>query len=137
MNESNDNHDGSSRSHCAFILTMRQVKENTGECVINKFTVVDLAGAERPSSTGGERISAFEAYMEIYRGKEATGATGTLINYELHLLGQEIIKATEQHKKRKGHKAMKQWSPPAVQFLSSCFDGSSLLGVVLCLSQAK
>eukprot|EP00591_Stephanopyxis_turris_P006397 CAMPEP_0195529920 /NCGR_PEP_ID=MMETSP0794_2-20130614/32581_1 /TAXON_ID=515487 /ORGANISM="Stephanopyxis turris, Strain CCMP 815" /LENGTH=204 /DNA_ID=CAMNT_0040661301 /DNA_START=304 /DNA_END=914 /DNA_ORIENTATION=+ len=34
MNESTEDHDGSSRSHCALILTLRQVKKETGECVV-------------------------------------------------------------------------------------------------------
>jgi len=141
MNESqsnhDDDHDGSSRSHCALILTLRQVNHATKACITNKFTMVDLAGAERPSTTGGERMSGMEAVMEIMRGKESTGATGTLINYELHQLGHEVIKATEQHRKKREYVPMKQLCLPAVQFLGSCFDGSSMLCMLVCLSQAS
>ena len=139
MNEASqeDDHDGSSRSHCALILTLRQVNKENRQCLVNRFTVVDLAGAERPSTTGGERMSAFEAYMALSRGEECTGSTGILINFELHQLGHEVVKATEQHKKGKKYNAPTQLCMPAVQFLGTCFDGSSLLGILVCLSQAK
>lgn len=35
-----------------------------------KFHLVDLAGAERPGKTGGNRVSALEAFMQLASGKK-------------------------------------------------------------------
>ena len=144
MNNSSNVHDGSSRSHCALILTLRQLRiganANAGgecECMVNKFTMVDLAGAERPSTTGGDRMSGYETMLQIMMGKETTGGTGFIINYELHQLATEVVKATEQNQRRKNYVPPKQLLLPSTQFLSACFDGSSLLGMLICLSQAN
>ena len=73
------------------MLLLRQLRVGAnesagGECMVNKFTMVDLAGAERPSTTGGDRMSGYETMLQIMMGKETTGGTGFVINYELHQL---------------------------------------------------
>jgi hypothetical protein len=50
MNTKTVSGDGSSRSHAFFILRLSQLID--GEFQQTKFTLVDLAGAERPGKTG-------------------------------------------------------------------------------------
>ena len=52
MNVKGDSHGGSSRSHCALILTLYQVQNDTQKFSKTHFHLVDLAGAERPEKAG-------------------------------------------------------------------------------------
>lgn len=70
------------------------------------------------------------------QGSVDVSVSGFLINYELHELAREAIKATEAHKAKRKFFPMKQLMSPAIQYLSSSLDGSSLLGMVICLYQA-
>ena len=54
MNQAGGGHAGSSRSHCALILTLRQLDKASGKVVTTTLNVMDMAGAERPSTTGSE-----------------------------------------------------------------------------------
>lgn len=82
MNKADAGHSGSSRSHASLILTLWQLNDEKYQK--SQFTLVDLAGAERPDKTGGERVSGMDAMMAIYSGKPLEiGHQGVLINYEL------------------------------------------------------
>ena len=50
MNEASDGHAGSSRSHCAIILTLRQLERSSARVLTTRLDVIDMAGAERPRS---------------------------------------------------------------------------------------
>ena len=67
---------GSSRSHAALILTLRQVDVASGKYSRTVFHCVDLAGAERPMKATGERLSGWEAMEAIYKGNPPPGAQG-------------------------------------------------------------
>ena len=55
---------GSSRSHAALILTLHQIID--GYYQQTKFHLVDLAGAERPDKTDGQRMTVGEAMESMY-----------------------------------------------------------------------
>lgn len=140
MNEANDGHGGSSRSHCALILTLRQVDRISREYVRTKLKIVDLAGAERPVKNGCPRQSVFEAMMAHWYGKQTTNGTvasqAAVINYELAGLAKEVIAATDMYRRKKKYSAPTQMSTMAIQFLAGCFNGNYRLGMLVCLSQA-
>ena len=52
MNQASDEHEGSSRSHCALILRLYSYVKDTKNVYQSTFTVFDLAGAERPNKVG-------------------------------------------------------------------------------------
>ncbi len=136
--------DSSSRGHCALILTLYQVDHQSEkkELVITKWHIIDLAGAERPEKAGVDRLSGSEAMMEIYfsyknEGQEINpGAQSTLINFELSGLMGEIQRAKENYISGRKHAPPRQVTTPTLQYLSSCFNGKTLLTMVICLSQA-
>merc|ERR1712218_157839 len=107
MNES------SSRGHCALILTLYQVNNDSDkkELTTTKWYIVDLAGAERPDKSGVDRLSGTDALMDIYfsyrNGTEVNpGAQALLINFELSGLISEIQRARENYLRGTKH------SPP-------------------------
>ena len=64
----------------AMILTLLQVDTATEEVSKTTLNIVDLAGAERPSSNGEEHTSAISAIMDYWRGVPVTtGGQGTII----------------------------------------------------------
>ena len=65
MNRADGEHGGSSRSHAALILTLTQLDECEENVATTTFTLMDLAGAERPSKTKEKRFSGSE--MLLYR----------------------------------------------------------------------
>ena len=138
MNGSASDHGGSSRSHCALILTLHQMDIVTNEYYKTTFHLVDLAGAERPASVGEARVDLFSALVDGWKlGKECSiGAQGAIINYELFSIGHEVLKATNQYKSGKVYKPATQLLTPTMQYMGACMDGSALLGMVVCLSQA-
>ena len=141
MNEATDEHGGSSRSHCALILTLRQVDRSTNTYVKTRLNLVDLAGAERPGKNGYERQGVFEAMMNYYYGgaegkKKIVASQAAVINYELAQLAQEVVKATDVHRQKKPYSAPTQVCLPMIQYLAGCFNGKYRLGMLVCLSQA-
>lgn len=54
FNHASSGHSGSSRSHAALILTLMQLDEASREYCQTSFTLVDLAGAERPDKVRDE-----------------------------------------------------------------------------------
>merc|ERR1719410_1259156 len=56
--------DASSRSHCAFILTLHQLRTDDS-WVKTTFSMIDMAGSERSSKTGAERMGGVAAGKEV------------------------------------------------------------------------
>ena len=63
MNRAEGEHGGSSRSHAALILTLTQLDDSGDNVATTTFTLMDLAGAERPSKTKEKRFSGGEMLM--------------------------------------------------------------------------
>ena len=96
----------SSRSHAALILTLHQYgradlpnPEFANTYCKTSFTLMDLAGAERVSKTGGKRVGGYQIFMDLAearkKGKPAPiGAQGALINFELTEMNTAVNKAT-------------------------------------------
>jgi len=131
---------GSSRSHCALTLTLNQLDEGDEKVTMTKFTLVDLAGAERLSKTGAldGGVAPQEELFKILMGEEpkSLAVTGLIINMELMEIGKEAIKATDAHKKGRKYVPPKQLATSAMQFVGSNFDATVDVGMVVCLSQA-
>lgn len=133
---------GSSRSHVCIMLTLYQMDHATREFTQTTFTIADLAGSERASKTGGERMGINEAAGEAMMalrpgGKEmSVGAQGTLINHELSQITTSISKATDEWKAGRPYKVPTAMVPPCVWFLGGCCTGYAKLGVVVCFSQS-
>ena len=143
MNGANgDGHEGSSRSHCAMVLTLRQLDRESGAIVTTELHVMDMAGAERPKSVtgfGGEgHHSAALAIAEKERGAEPTiSDQGVLINYELSQLRTAVVQASEQHMKGLPLLNAKGVNTAFVEYAKGCFDGSALLSMIVTLSPAR
>ena len=135
MNRSADGqHSGSSRAHATLILTLRRLVDG-GKLLITKLHCVDLAGAERPDSVGAGRSSGYETLMEIYSGRElSTAAQGYLINYELHLLRTEIVKARDSWRKGRKPVVSGMMSTAAVHYFLQSLTGIAVVSAVVCLS---
>ena len=59
-----------------------------------------------------------------------------IINFELFLLGSEVVKASECHRKAKKYLAPKACVTPTITFLSAIFDGKARLAMCVTLSPA-
>ena len=59
--------DGSSRSHCAITLTLLTHDTSAKSFKETTFSIVDLAGAERPEKALGTRISKDKALIELWK----------------------------------------------------------------------
>jgi hypothetical protein len=137
MNQAVNGHAGSSRSHCALILTLRQFDRTSGMCLKTALNVMDMAGAERPSTTGSEHENAIKAVMDYWRGAPITvGGQGFIVNFELSGLRTAVVQATEQHKKRKPLVNPKQIGTSFIEYASGCFSGIALLAMIVTLSPA-
>ena len=64
--------EGSSRSHCAIILTLLQLETASQTFRQTQFSIVDLAGAERPEKALGYRISKEDAMRAFEHNFEVT-----------------------------------------------------------------
>jgi hypothetical protein len=130
---SDDGGDGSSRSHAALILTLRQLDITAGTYTKTRMNFVDLAGAERPGKAGTERMSALDALIMAVEGRETPGAQGAVINYELSMLRTHVVMRNAFGAFQSGH----QMVTPFVQYLIACTTGQALLSAVVCLSPAS
>jgi len=142
MNEKSADHSGSSRSHCALILVLRQVKKDTNSYKKTVFNLVDLAGAERPGKNGHNRQAVFESLMAHYYGTSksseisSVASQAAVVNYELAELIKEVVKATDSHKQSRTYLPPFQLCSAAICFLAGCFNGDYLIGMLVCVSQA-
>ena len=122
-----------------FNATIRlvQLDQSTGLCQKTTLNIVDLAGAERPSSTGSDHESAISAIMDYFRGKEPTvGGQGTIVNFELSALRSAVVMATSRHRQGKPVKPPSQCSTAFVDYTMGCFNGKALLSMLVTLSPA-
>lgn len=135
--------DGSSRSHCAMILTLLTLDGGTRTFRQTSFSIVDLAGAERPEKALGTRITKEEAVLEMFKYMRnpsedmSPNLQGYLINFELSNLLTEVVGATTCHKQ--GRKYTPGWGmngQGAMSFFGGALAGESRLGALICLSQS-
>lgn len=168
FNHATAEHSGSSRSHAALILTLMTLDEVSREYCKTTFTLVDLAGAERPekvkaesealaakakapAAKGGVGDMKFspEFMDSLIKARESGGITQKqfnacipinaqtrIINFELFLLGSEVVKASECHRKGKKYLAPKACVTATIMFLSAIFDGKARLAMCVTLSPA-
>eukprot|EP00927_Polykrikos_kofoidii_P065005 TRINITY_DN60804_c0_g1_i1.p1 TRINITY_DN60804_c0_g1~~TRINITY_DN60804_c0_g1_i1.p1 ORF type:complete len:1135 (-),score=168.16 TRINITY_DN60804_c0_g1_i1:320-3724(-) len=139
MNKASGDHDGSSRSHAALILTLLQADRVSGECTSTTFSLVDLAGAERSSKTGEKKdmtAAMMEAYYLSQGGQMSVGGQGVVINYELFMMRTSVVQAYNAHKSGHRYVVDSMLTTPLIKFISGCFTGKALLGMVVTLSPA-
>merc|ERR1712032_150969 len=69
--------------------------------------------------------------------KEAiTGAQGTIINYELSMMGTEAIKAADCYSKKLKYVPPKLMVTDTIKVFGGCLAGHAVCGMILCISQA-
>jgi len=157
FNHASSEHSGSSRSHAALILTIMQLDKATREYSKTTFTLVDLAGAERPDKVrdevkGGAAAGGFaspEFMGSLLDARDKGGMTQKqidamlpinfqtrMINFELFQLGHQVVNATEAHRKRKPYLPPKACCTPTIKFLSAILDGKARLAMMVTLSPA-
>lgn len=139
MNQATNSHGGSSRSHAALILYLYQLDPDANKCCRTSFTMVDLAGAERPTKTGEQRFGGgdYLVWMMQQVKEVPTGAQAFVINWELSQIMTEVKKATEAHRRNKKYTPPRQLATAIIKFLGACFDGNALTSMCLCLSPAN
>ena len=159
FNHASAEHSGSSRSHAALILTLTTLDEASREYVKTTFTLVDLAGAERPDKvraevTGGvmpdgkTTTIAPEMLVSLINARDCGGLSQKelnkllplnfqtrVINMELFFLIAEVLKATDCHRKGKPFNTSPM-ATPTIKFLSAILDGKARLAMMVTLSPA-
>jgi hypothetical protein len=134
MNAAKGAHEGSSRSHCAMILTLRQLDRASGDVLTTALHIIDMAGAERPSKVESTQLAMWDAED----GNEPSIASqGMIINFELSQLRTAVVQATEQHQKGLPLINPKAAGTEFIEYTKGCFDGSSLLSMIVTLSPAR
>ena len=99
--------------------------------------MIDLAGAERPGKTGGDRPNANEVIIKLLNGKSIEiGDQGCIINYELTDFSTTVNKATDAFKKGIKFSLATSLTPPVCLYMSRLINGSTLMNMIVCLSQA-
>ena len=135
--------EGSSRSHCAIMLTLPTLEASSQRFRQTQFTIVDLAGAERPEKALGERISKEKAMQEMIRYMKtpsadmSPGLQGFLINFELSNLLTEVVTATNAHKAKQTYKSSGFGNSASIGYFGGALAGESRLACIICLSQSK
>eukprot|EP00928_Gymnodinium_smaydae_P010955 TRINITY_DN14118_c0_g1_i1.p1 TRINITY_DN14118_c0_g1~~TRINITY_DN14118_c0_g1_i1.p1 ORF type:complete len:468 (-),score=47.52 TRINITY_DN14118_c0_g1_i1:240-1604(-) len=135
--------EGSSRSHCAMIMTLLTLDSGSRKFRQTQFSIIDLAGAERPEKALGERFTKDQAMCEIFQlmknpAKDMSpGLQGYLINFELSNLLSEVVSATNAHKA--GRRYICGWGPNsqgALAYFGGALAGEVRPAVLICLSQS-
>jgi len=139
---------GSSRSHCALILTLAECGADPEKdeflYLSRSLTLLDMAGSERPGKAGTERVGADKMIELLYgmaAGKKLTkaeqqGMEGSCINFELSAIKSEIVKATEQNQKKKKYQNNCFPGTALTRYIGRCLVGQSWLTAIVCLSQS-
>ncbi|EOD38045.1 hypothetical protein EMIHUDRAFT_97942 [Emiliania huxleyi CCMP1516] len=153
FNHASAEHSGSSRSHAALTLTLATLDEASRDYCQTTFTLVDLAGAERPDKVkadvkGGRTDLAPEFLPSLLHARDAgklsqqeveqaipIGFQTKMINFELFSLCSEVLKASECHRKGRPFK-LTPMSTPTIKFLSAILDGRARLAMCVTLSPA-
>ena len=164
FNQSSKEHSGSSRSHAALMLTLMQLDEASREYLKTSFTLVDLAGAERPDKVKAEDKSGGQVGDEERRqdagararvpAKAHRGARLRRDEPEGHRQDDANQLPDARHQPRAlpagwrggqgdrgAHKGKPYKSPhamitPTIKFLSAIFDGRARLSMCVTLSPA-
>lgn len=156
MNKAEGDHEGSSRSHAALMMQVMQMDKATKKVSETTFTLVDLAGAERPGKNGAKRFDPLKDAEEMWRAmasifgnsggirsykkmkKKTLGvaAQAYLINTELQNFGKEVVSATACHKRGSKYKPPQQMTTDTQRFLGSALNGRSLMCMIVTLSPA-
>ena len=66
----------------------------------------------------------------------SAGEQGFYINFELSALQTLCYTATEAHKKGKPFNVARALTPPFIQYCSTLINGSCIMNMIICLSQA-
>ena len=74
--------------------------------------------------------------MKAATGKMTAGAEATLINIELSMMRDAIVRATDAHSQRREYRPEKTMTTAMIKFISGAFVGRALLGMVVTLSPA-
>jgi hypothetical protein len=124
---------GSTRSHTALILTLRQLDASSGKYCKSTFDCVELAGVQRPDKSGVERLTAVDALVMATDGRNPAGGQSAVTNYELSMLRTQLVR------NEFGSVRDRQLVPPVVDYLISLLVGKrkSLVSAVICLSSAS
>mmetsp|Transcript_37695 Transcript_37695/g.59625 ORF Transcript_37695/g.59625 Transcript_37695/m.59625 type:complete len:470 (+) Transcript_37695:87-1496(+) len=141
--------DGSSRSHCAITLTLMTLNNNDNTFKETSFSIVDLAGAERPekASHTGTRMTKDVAIMELWQyfqnlkkgiaGSLSLELQGYLINLELTGLLDSVVLATDNAKHGRPQRLGSLCcGGSAISFLGGGLAGEARLEALICLSQS-
>ena len=134
--------EGSSRSHCAIILTLMTLDVSSGSFRQTSLSIVDLAGAERPEKALGFRITKEQAMLEMFKYMRnpsvdmSPALQGFLINFELTSLLTTIVQATDAHKMGRRYTPGFASKTGAQAFLGAALAGEARLGALICLSQS-
>jgi len=135
--------DVSSRSHCAITLTLMTLNRNDNTFKQTAFSIVDLAGAERPekASHTGTRMTKDMAIQELWmyfrggmKGTLSLELQGYLVNNELTGLLSSVVTATDCAKQGRALPSH-SWGG-AYAFLGGALMGEARLEALICLSQS-
>lgn len=136
---------GSSRSHCALTLELAETgasnEDPTRWYFKRSLTILDMAGSERPSKTGAERMGSDEMaklFMapEKITQKQKQSCEGFMINSELSAFKSEIDKAIVQNRTRKKYVNNSFPGTPFIRMLGRSLVGEVWMNAVVCLSQS-
>lgn len=136
---------GSSRSHCAITLTLLTHDTNTDTFRQTSFSIVDLAGAERPTKAShtGKRMTKGEAMLELHayfkKGCEGTLSLelqGYLINLELMGLLDKVVTVNNLAMRGKEYKDRDFLGGATTSFFGGALAGEARLDALICLSQS-
>ena len=105
-----------------------QAKSSSNNSNLN-FSPEFMDSLVKARDSGGITQKQMNALMPI-------NAQTRIINFELFLLGSEVVKASECHRKAKKYLAPKACVTPTITFLSAIFDGKARLAMCVTLSPA-
>merc|ERR1719408_56868 len=79
-----------------------------------------------------------DAMTACYKGKDpGIGGEAAIINWDLTSLMNQVQRANDCAKAKRQYKCGKAMMTPAMQVICSCFDGRSLMNLVVCMSQSQ
>jgi hypothetical protein len=132
MNMAGGGHEGSSRSHAALLLFLVQKNSRDNTVTSTCFTLIDLAGAERPAKTGEKRQGGMEAFQDLAKGNHSVGAQAYLINSELSMLRTAIVSAKNAN--RSSIKFSAGLATSMMKMIAGALTGNAMLGMIVTLS---
>lgn len=135
---------GSSRSHTVIQLTLMTLDVSSQSYKQTTFSIVDLAGAERPekASHTGDRMTKDRALMELWQAANKgtpirLELQGYLINCELMTLLDAVVVASDTAKRGGEYKNRSGAVGGATAFFfQGALAGDARIEAVICLSQS-